>query len=175
MKKLLSTLAILTASFSLATAGDYSAKAPVAPAPVAGCTAFDPGFEMSAYLAGELPSGGSDAIGAGIGFAYFFTENIGIDTNYAAFNSDPAVHHFITADLVLRFPIKSACIAPYVFGGGGVVANSSTETLWRIGAGVDYRPAALGNIGLFADGSYNWIGGNISDTTIVRLGVRLPF
>ena len=173
MKKLLSTLAILTASFSLATAGDYSAKAPVAPAPV-GCTAYDPGFELSAYIAGELPSGGDDALGGGIGIAYFFTENIGLDVNYAVFDSGP-VHHFVTGDLVLRFPIKSACIAPYILGGGGVLANSSNESVWRIGGGIDIRPAALGNIGLFADGTYNWIGGDISDTTIVRLGVRLPF
>ncbi len=173
MKKLLSTLAILTASFSLATAGDYSAKAPVAPiAPE--CTAFDPGFELSAYIAGSL-GGDEDVLGGGIGIAYFFTENIGIDTNYAAFDNESTAH-FITADMILRFPIKSACVAPYLIGGAGVRANSSTEAVWRLGAGIDIRPEALGNIGLFADGTYNWINGNTyQDMTIVRLGIRLPF
>ncbi len=174
MKKLLSTLAILTASFSLATAGDYSAKAPVAPAPV-GCTAYDPGFELSAYIAGELPSGGDDALGGGIGIAYFFTENIGIDVNYAAFDSDPSTHHFVTGDLVLRFPVKSACLAPYIIGGGGIASNNDNEAVWRLGGGIDFRPEALGNIGIFADGTYNWIAGDIADATVVRIGLRLPF
>lgn len=175
MKKLLSTLTILTASFSLATAGDYSAKAPIAPAPV-GCTAFDPGFEMSAYVAGSLPNGnGEDVIGGGIGFAYFFTENIGLDVNYAAFDTE-STSHFVTADMVLRFPIKSVCLAPYLIGGAGIRTNGSSEAVWRLGGGVDFRPAMLGNIGLFADGTYNWINGSVySDTTIVRVGMRLPF
>ncbi len=173
MKKLLSTLAILTASISLATAGDYSAKAPVAPiAPE--CTAFDPGFELSTYIAGSL-GGDDDVIGGGIGIAYFFTENIGLDTNYSVFDNDSAAH-FITADMVLRFPMKSACIAPYLIGGGGIRTNSTTEGVWRLGGGIDFRPEALGNIGIFADGTYNWInGGAYQDVTIVRLGVRLPF
>jgi len=173
MKKLLSTLAILTASISLATAGDYSAKAPVAPmAPE--CTAFDPGFELSAYIAGSL-GGNEDVLGGGLGIAYFFTENIGLDANYAAFDND-SVAHFVTADMILRFPIKSACIAPYLIGGVGARINSATETVWRLGAGIDIRPKALGNVGIFADGTYNWIDGSTyENTTIVRLGIRLPF
>ena len=173
MKKLLSTLAILSASFGLATAGDYSAKAPVAPvAPE--CTAFDPGFELSGYIAGSLPSGGEDELGGGMGIAYFFTENIGLDLNYAVFNYDSALH-FVTTDAVLRFPLKSVCIAPYILGGAGVVTNGDTEATWRLGGGVDFRPEALGNLGIFADGVYNWIDGDHSDATIVRLGLRLPF
>lgn len=174
MKKLLSTLAILTASFSLATAGDYSAKAPVAPiAPE--CTAFDPGFELSAYIGGAFATGGGDdVLGGGLGIAYFFTENIGLDLNYAPYAYDSVVHN-ITLDAIIRFPIKSACLAPYIIGGGGVVTNGSTESVWRLGAGVDFRPEALGNIGIFADGTYNWIDGAHPDATIVRIGMRLPF
>jgi len=175
MKKLLSTLAILSASFGLATAEDYSAKNP-APPLAAECTAFDPGFELSAYVGLSLPNGvGDDNWGGGIGVAYFFTENIGADFNWAVFDYNDAVS-FVTADMVLRFPVKTACLAPYVIGGGGLVTDGNASVdVWRLGGGVDFRPAFLGNIGIFADGTYNWIGGSYTDSTIVRLGLRLPF
>ena len=174
MKKLLLSFTILTATFSLATGGDYNTKNPLPPASQT-CTAFDSGFELSAYVAASLANEGSDDyMGGGIGIAYFLTENIGVDLNYAPFNYESVVH-FSTVDLALRFPMESVCLAPYIIGGGGVVTDGSTKGVWRIGGGIDFRPEALGNIGIFADGTYNWIDGTYPDTTIVRLGLRLYF
>ena len=175
MKKLLSTLAILSASFSLATAEDYNAKNP-APPHSAVCTAFDPGFELSAYVALQSASGAEEEDwGGGIGVAYFFTESIGADFNWAPFDLDDTTAHFFTLDLALRFPVKTSCLAPYIIGGGGFVTSGDAEPVWRLGGGIDFRPAALGNIGIFADGIYHWIGGPYEDSTIIRLGLRLPF
>ena len=174
MKKLLSILAVLSVSFGIATAENYNAKNP-APPLGAECTAFDPGFELSAYVGLSLPNGvGDTAWGGGIGVAYFFTENIGADFNWAGFDNDLTGHLF-TADLALRWPMKTSCFAPYVIGGGGFITDGDAEPVWRLGGGIDFRPAALGNIGIFADGTYNWIGGDYSDSTIIRLGLRLPF
>ena len=173
MKKILSTLAILSASFGLATAEDYSAKNPAPP--LSDSSAFDPGFELSGYLAGSFVGNGvGDEWGGGIGVAYFFTENIGADFNWAGFNYDSTVSYW-TIDMALRVPMQSNTLAPYFIGGGGWVSGHGTENLWRVGGGIDYRPAALGNIGIFADGTYNWIGGDYDNSTIVRLGFRLPF
>jgi len=164
-----------SASFSIATAEDYyNAKNP-APPSGAECTAFDPGFEFSAYLGASIPTGeGDNTWGGGLGVAYFFTENIGADFNWAPFDYEPTTH-FFTADLALRWPVKTSCFAPYVIGGGGFVSNGDSEGVWRIGAGVDFRPAALGDIGIFFDATYNWMDGIYDDTTILRLGLRFPF
>jgi len=175
MKKLLSTLAILTASFGIATAEDYSAKNPAPP--MGGGSAFDPGFELSGYLAGSFADGGDDEMGGGVGVAYFFTENIGTDFNWAGFAYDDTMSLW-TIDLALRMPTNGNTLAPYFIGGGGWVSGAnagSTEGLWRVGGGLDYRPDSLGNIGIFADGTYNWTGGNYPDVAVIRLGFRLPF
>ena len=77
---------------------------------------------------------------------------------------------------MFRLPIHSACIAPYAFGGGGVVTNGSTDGLWRAGAGIDIRMDAMGCVGLFVDGSYNWIDDDYdSEAIIARVGFKIPF
>ena len=181
MKKLLSTIVLLAVSAGLATAGDYYSKAPVSKGPVVVpppiCPCFDPGVELSMFAAGILPDGNShgDALGGGVAAGLFMTENIGINLSYAAFATD-STNHFVTGDLVFRMPIHELCIAPYVFGGGGLVTNGTTDGLWRLGGGIDIRMDSMGCVGLFVDGSYNWIDSDYrSNATIVRVGVKIPF
>jgi len=181
MKKLLSTIVLLAVSAGLATAGDYYSKAPVSKGPVVTpppvCPCFDPGVEFSLFGAGIFPEHGDhDELGGGVGVGMFFTENLGINVSYHAFNTDPSVEHYTTADLVLRLPIHELCIAPYVFGGGGVVTNGSTEGLYRAGGGLDIRMDAMGCVGLFVDGAYNWVDGDDhGDSVIARVGFKIPF
>lgn len=175
MKKLFSTLAILSASFGIATADGYNPKNPAPPQ--GECTAFDPGFEFSAYVGVAIPNGeGDDEWGGGIGVAYFFTENIGADFNWAPYAYDSTAH-FFTGDIAIRWPVKTSCLAPYIVGGGGFVYTDedSSEAVWRLGGGVDFRPAAFGNVGMFVDGTYNWLDGDFEDATIIRFGLRFPF
>jgi hypothetical protein len=180
MKKLLSTIVLLAVSAGLATAGDYYSKAPVSKGPVVVpppvCPCFDPGVELSLFGSYLVPETDADnEWGGGAGVGMFFTENIGINTSYNAHALD-SVLHTITADLVLRMPIHELCIAPYVFAGGGVATNGSTEGLWRVGGGLDVRMDAMGCVGFFVDGSFNWLEGDSHDDgTIVRLGVKIPF
>jgi len=187
MKKLLSTIVLLAVSAGLATAGDYYSKAPVSKGPVVTpppvCPCFDPGVELSLFGSGIFPDGGnihghegSDELGGGVGIGMFFTENVGINVSYHAFNTDPSVEHYGTADLVLRLPIHELCIAPYVFGGGGVVTNGSTDGLYRAGGGLDIRMDSMGCVGLFVDGAYNWVeDGDHGDSVIARVGFKIPF
>ena len=185
MKKLLSTIVLLAVSAGLATAGDYYSKAPVSKGPVVVpppvCPCFDPGVELSLFAAGIFPDSdgyyeADDEFGGGVGAGLFFTENLGVNVSYHAFNTDPSVEHYITADVVLRFPIHSACIAPYVFGGGGVVTNGGTDGLYRAGGGLDIRMDAMGCVGIFVDGSYNWVDGDEHDDAVIaRVGFKIPF
>ncbi|MEM1296856.1 MAG: hypothetical protein AAGH89_15940, partial [Verrucomicrobiota bacterium] len=125
-----------------------------------------------AYGAGSLPSGGAgDELGGGISMAYYFTENIGVDLGYAVFPYDSEVHA-VTADLALRAPAN--LISPYLLMGGGLISSGTTDGLYRLGGGLDVRFQNLGNMGVFADGVYNWVEGD-NNFTIARLGVRIPF
>jgi DNA-binding NarL/FixJ family response regulator len=130
-----------------------------------------PAAISKAYRAGILPTGDyDDALGGGVSLGYFFDENFGVDFGAAWYATDSVVHNY-TLDAVYRLPMD--CIAPYIFGGGGVHSNSHTEVLWRLGAGVDFRMSDT--MSLFADGAYTWVGGDVENYTIVRAGLRFAF
>lgn len=175
MKKLLTTLAVLTASFSFAVAG--GGKAPVydakVPLPDPGCDCYGTGFEFSGFGGALIPDDGDSAGGGGIGLAYFFTENIGVDVSYGVYATDPSEEHIVVANLVYRLVNRDACIAPYFLIGGGLLTNSNTDGLWDIGGGIDFRfPDSC--LGVFVDATYNWVDGD-RDFTLIRGGVRIPF
>lgn len=175
MKKLLSTLGVLSLSVGLATAGDYG-KNPVEKNPVvipAGCDCFGTGFEFSGFAAGAIPDNGDGELGGGAAIGYFFTENVGVEISYtvAAFESE---EHVITGNLIYRMPIEDLCIAPYVLVGGGVLTNSATDGLFDVGAGLDIRLDSMGCVGIFVDATYNWVEDD-RNFTLVRAGVKIPF
>lgn len=176
MKKLIYSLAITAVFAGLGTAGDSKAPvAPKVPLPPLGCACFDGGFEFSAFGSGILFNGyGDDALGGGVALGYFLTENIGIEASYSVHATDPSEEHLITANAVFRLPIKSACIAPYLLAGGGLITNSDTNGLFDLGAGIDIRLEALGCLGIFADATYNWVD-DATDFTLIRIGARIPF
>lgn len=174
---------ILTVTLGLAAsslnAGEmvYSSKqAPAPPITVPSlCDCFDAGSaQFSLYGAGAIFDSGAhdDALGGGLSLGYFFTENIGIEADATWIATDSVLHHF-TGSLVLRYPIKPACIAPYILAGGGVLANSQNEGTWHVGGGIDIR---LGKSdlcpGIFADARYTWTGGDGDDFTLIRAGLR---
>lgn len=174
MKKLLTTLSILTASAGLALAGSgkvvYNDKVPL---PDPGCDCFGTGFEFSGFGGALIPSSGSSAGGGGIGLGYFFTENIGVDVSYGVYATDPSEEHVVVANLVYRLVDRNMCIAPYVMIGGGLLTNGATDGLWDLGGGIDIRlPDSC--LGIFVDATYNWVDGN-RDFTLIRGGVRIPF
>jgi hypothetical protein len=173
--KALATLLLTAALASTAIAGPISSKnpkAPVMPPPPAGCDCFAPGAAFGVVGGAILPSDGAydDALGGGLLGEYFFTENIGIQGSYGVYATD-SEHHAFDAALVLRAPIKSLCLAPYILAGGGFSTNAENEGNWLVGGGLDYR---FNNCaGIFADGAYHFA--ENGDYTIVRLGVKFPF
>lgn len=157
----------------------YVAPGPVAPperieVPTL-CQCFEPNTaSVSIYAAGLFPNGSGDldhAIGGGLAVDYFFSENVGIEVDGTWADADSAVHLF-TGSVVLRFPIKSICLAPFVFAGGGVHTDGVTQGVYHVGAGLDYRFNP--SVGVFADARYTWTE-ETEEYTLARAGLRFAF
>ncbi len=171
----------MTAS-SWAGATDYAVgKAAVGKGPVAPHAAL-------CFQAGELTldgfagytwgrNGGSgaksigDGWGGGVGLNYFFTEALGISGRYFGFDNDiGSFQHDVSASLVLRCPMQDSCIAPYVFGGGGLITDTDTKGTGHLGGGIEFRLDE--QWGLFVDGRYTWVE-KTQNYTSANLGVRI--
>jgi len=187
MKKTLTTIAALFGAASLLVAGPMvsgkSGKVTVVEPPPAGCECFEGGWALGGYAALFMPEGDlDDEVGGGIIADYFFNRYFGISAyaQWAEINDhgDDSFIHNYGADAVLRFPITSICIAPYLFAGPGVHTNSSTEFIGRFGAGLDIRLWDCNS--LFVDWTYTLPGGDgnsdeIDEYQVVRLGLKFRF
>jgi len=140
--------------------------------PPLSCDCFQPGGAFGIYGGGILDH--EDELGGGALVEYFFTEYVGIQASYGIFATD-SEHHEIDGSLVLRFPIRSVCLAPYLLLGGGIGTNSNTEGNFFAGAGLEARLDGANCLGVFADGTYHWADDEEEDYTIVRLGLKFPF
>lgn len=170
---ILASLAL--AGFSFAGPASYG-KAPVGkgpvPPPPPSCNCFEPGGQFSLYGAALLGASDiDDSLGAGIAVDYFFTPFVGVEADATWAFSDSTVHAF-TGSVVLRYPIISACIAPYVLAGGGFHTDGVSQGTLHAGGGLDVRLANC--FGIFADARYTWAEES-DDYTIVRAGVRMNF
>ena len=123
----------------------------------------------------------TNGFGGGLGVNYFFIKylGIGVDGDVYDGSSDKvggnrAVTDF-TGRVIARYPIElgSFCIAPYIFGGGGILFDDITVGTWHAGGGLEWR--ATHKIGVFTEGRYTWGGGHDVDATQVRAGVRIVF
>ena len=140
---------------------------------------YDAGFEFSGFGSGFWPEDNrlSNAMGGGVSLAYFFGHNLGIEGSYMVHGSGVA-EQVGTFNAVYRLPLGGECcstLAPYFFGGPGVVSSGSREMLLNLGGGLDVRVESWGCIGLFGDFSYNWVDQVQPDFTLFRAGFRVPF
>lgn len=139
---------------------------------------YEPGWDFGGYFSAMFPNEGnrSNGIGGGVSLSYFFDRNIGLEMNYAIHGQGEAQQVF-HGNAIYRLPIN-ACFcgawAPYVFGGGGFLADGQFDTLLDVGAGLEVRFQAWGCAALFTDYSYNFVEKNL-DFSQVRAGFRLPF
>ena len=115
-----------------------------------------------------------NVLGGGVLGEYFFNQYIGIQGSYGIYATS-SEHHQFDGSLVLRYPITSLCIAPYVMAGGGYSTNSDSQGDIHVGGGIEARLESLNCLGIFADGAYHFSEDDDQDFTIVRLGVKLPF
>ena len=112
-------------------------------------------------------------LGLGVGLNFFFLRFLGIGAE--AYSTD-VNHIFVenaSANLIVRFPIEPAHLAPYIYGGGGYQWEPGEEWFVQFGGGLDVRITR--NWGLFADARYviPEHGGN--NFGIFRGGLRFVF
>lgn len=178
MKSLLTLLTVVALSGS-AFAGSYGYKNPKAPVlpppPPAGCDAFGPGLAFGAF-GGALLGDTDDVLGGGILAEYAFSEYFAVQGSYGLYATE-SEHHNFDAALVLRYPITSICLAPYALVGGGFATNAENVGHFFVGGGVDWRIPTASNLSVFADAAYYFADRDYGDdnSTIVRLGVKMPF
>jgi hypothetical protein len=110
--------------------------------------------------------------GGGVGVNYFITREIGVGGDINAGDDRGNFIDQALGSLILRWPIESVGIAPYVFGGGGRDFDPQWEWVGHAGVGMEYRfnPAT----GIFVDGRYIWPD-HSSDRILLRAGLRLVF
>lgn len=111
-------------------------------------------------------------LGAGVGLNYFFNRNIGLGAD--AYTENTA-HSFVdntSLNLIVRFPIDSAHIAPYIYGGAGRQFDPSELWFGQAGAGLEVRFTR--QVGIFADARYVFTD-ETANFGVGRLGVRLAF
>lgn len=140
---------------------------------------FGPGWHLGAHTLFLTPDAdqADDTWGGGLNLDYFMSPHVGFQGS--ASWADPGtgeVWHNYTIDLVLRAPIESAHIAPYIFVGGGAIVEDSADILGRAGIGLEVRPTA--RFGIFADWVYNFPGGggsddDIEDYQMIRIGLKV--
>ncbi len=165
--------ALVTSAF--AGSASYSKNPVIQPQQETLC--FGPGFDFGIFGGGFLPRHKSDdydnALGGGALAEYFFNENFGIQVSYGAYATS-SVQHLFNADLILRAPIHSMCIAPYVMVGGGYQVDGEKLGEYHAGVGVECKVKSMQNLGVFLDGAYYWHSSSDRDRdfTLVRLGVK---
>lgn len=128
------------------------------------------------YASHDKGGGNSAAAGPGLGFNYFFMQNLGIgaDTYADAFT----VPYLLNANAIFRYPIPQTRIAPYAFAGFGREWWHAPQWMGDFGVGAEYRLQKMSRlkypIGLFVD-ARGVIPTETRDYAVVRFGLRFRF
>lgn len=125
--------------------------------------------------------------GGGVGINYFFHRNIGLgidaawlyarEAPYEGAGQHTTLHNF-SGSVIFRAPIDDACIAPYVYVGGGTHIDGEQWASAHAGAGIEFRIQPQ-KFGIFLDGRWTYLGdrfgrGDINFSS-ARVGLRFIF
>lgn len=115
-----------------------------------------------------------DGWGGGISVGEYFIPHVGLRAD-ANFSSVDDARTQVCVDLLLRYPIHGTPFAPYALVGGGIESRSgSTDAMFRVGGGLEYRLTP--KFGLFTEASYAWIHNDErSEDLTVKAGMRFVF
>jgi hypothetical protein len=152
-------LATLTSAVAFAGPTGYMKSMPkqieVMPPPQAPLCFEANEWQLDLFSATVIDDDGDAFAGGGLAVNYFLTEYLGLGVEGYWFDGDDDWMHNANGMLILRYPFQEYCIAPYVYGGGGVQANGTNQGVGFVGGGVEWK--AYENIGLFADGRWSWV------------------
>jgi hypothetical protein len=111
-------------------------------------------------------------LGAGLGVNHFFGRYVGLGADAYTENTQHSFVDNTSGNLILRFPIDVAHIAPYGFGGAGYQFDPSGVWFGQAGGGVDVRFAR--HVGLFVDARYVFTDGT-KNFGLGRFGIRFSY
>jgi hypothetical protein len=106
--------------------------------------------------------------GGGVAVNYFVTRHLGFSAE-TYFEDRGDFFDHVSGNVLLRWPIDEAMIAPYLLAGGGRRWDPRSEWYGQIGAGLEARFHR--NFGIFADGR-RVFREKTSDHVLVRAGLR---
>lgn len=112
-------------------------------------------------------------LGAGVGVSFFFLRYIGVGADAYTENTAGSFVDNLSGNLILRLPIESAHLAPYVYGGGGRQFDPDQTYFGQVGVGLEVRITP--HVGLFADGRYVMTVDSSPNFAVARGGVRISF
>ena len=80
-----------------------------------------------------------NVFGGGLNLDCFVDRNVAFQASgsWADPGTDDLWHNY-TVDVIFRAPMQN--FAPYVFAGGGVIVEDTTDLLGRAGLGLEFRP-----------------------------------
>ena len=110
--------------------------------------------------------------GGGVGANYFWTREVGIGVDTSFQDGGRRFVDHVSGSLIVRLPIETVHLAPYVFGGAGYEFEPVYEWSAHLGGGLEFRfnPKTA----VFADARYIW-SDRTGDQCLVRAGFRLAF
>jgi hypothetical protein len=115
-----------------------------------------------------------DGFGGGVGFTHFRNSYLGFSTGVYWWDEGEEVSTSVSGSIILRYPVRSLCIAPYGIGGVTGHLDSLNQFSWHLGGGVEFRIPAFDAVGFFVDATYNWAD-DTEDFGIFRVGTRYNF
>lgn len=164
---------------SNATAGEPLAP-PALEIPVSKpvCDCFDhssTGIDLFGVYVNPTGNNGSDidsSLGGGLGVTSYLNSYLGFSGNAYWWHDGDSQVTSISGSMILRYPIRSLCVAPYLIGGVGGHFNSVNQWTSHVGAGIEIRVPSVSCLGIFADGTYNFAD-ETEDYLMFRLGARI--
>ena len=102
---------------------------------------FGPGWQGAAHALYLMPGEDTsdNVFGGGLNLDCFVDRNVAFQASgsWADPGTDDLWHNY-TVDVIFRAPMQN--FAPYVFAGGGVIVEDTTDLLGRAGLGLEFRP-----------------------------------
>ncbi|PWU07364.1 MAG: hypothetical protein C5B47_06325 [Verrucomicrobia bacterium] len=164
----------LTASF--ADAGEYKVVQKQYKAPVEECVFRDFEFQIDGFVAGLATCNNqpiAPGIGGGVGANFIFWRYFGLGADAIWTGSKHRyTQQTFTGFGILRYPICSWNLAPYMLVGGGATLDTRNFGFVQVGGGLEWRPWY--HLGFFADGR-GCIVSNANSFALIRAGVRIVF
>lgn len=179
MKKIAFPMLASLALISSAFAGQEVKESKEYKAPAPEPCFKDQEFQLDvfgSYTDGRAANPHADGFGGGLALNYFFIRNVGVGVDGNIHDGDVNGVWATSGRIIVRFPIDNGignlCLAPYLFGGGGVEMNGDLFGTLHAGGGLEWR--ATQTIGVFGEGRYTW-GEDDRNSSQARVGVRFVF